>query len=205
MRSALATPMFGCPADIPVLVTEWGPNSLSGNDLPVSMPDMAPAGSQYAGLFATESYANFMEQGALAVHWLELHNRSFLAQIDGRRSVTRYNDARRWGHKGMQIAHFLAAGNDTMVQATVSGTFGAALKAHASLHADGARRRHDDQHQRNVAANVTVNLTGTGAARACVGARYAYAPINKDQDGDLAYEPIFAAADGMSVLSPSRR
>ena len=148
VRSALATPMFGCPADLPVMVTEWGPNSLSGNDLPVSMPDMAPVGSQYAGLFATESYANFMEQGALAVHWLELHNRSFLAQIDWNGDpFTRYNDTRRWGHKGMNIAHFLAAGNDTMVQATVSGTFGAALKAHASLHADGARRRHDDQHQ----------------------------------------------------------
>ena len=52
---------------------------------------------------------------------------------------------------------------------------------------------------RNFAGNVTVNLTGTGAARACVGARYAYAPINTDQDGDLAYEPIFAAADGTSV------
>jgi hypothetical protein len=32
-----------------------------------------------------------------------------------------------------------------------------------------------------------------------VGARYAYTPINADQDGDLAYQPIFAAADGMSV------
>jgi hypothetical protein len=200
VRSALATPMFGCPADLPVMVTEWGPNSLSGNDLPVSMPDMAPVGSQYAGLFATESYANFMEQGALAVHWLELHNRSFLAQIDWVGDpFTRYNDTRRWGYKGMNIAHFLAAGNDTMVQATVSGTFGAALKAHASLHADGAVGVMMTNTNKNVAANVTVNLTGTGAARTCVGARYAYAPINKDQDGDLAYEPIFAAADGMSV------
>ena len=30
--------------------------------------------------------------------------------------------------------------------------------------------------------------SGTGAARGCVGARYAYTPINTDQDGDLAYE-----------------
>jgi hypothetical protein len=52
---------------------------------------------------------------------------------------------------------------------------------------------------RNLTANVTVSLTGTGAARACVGARYAYTPINTDQDGDLAYEPIFASADGTSV------
>jgi len=52
---------------------------------------------------------------------------------------------------------------------------------------------------RNFSANTTVNLTGTGAARGCVGARYAYTPINTDQDGDLAYEPIYASADGMSV------
>jgi hypothetical protein len=52
---------------------------------------------------------------------------------------------------------------------------------------------------RNVVANATVNFTGTAAARACVGARYAYTPVNKDQDGDLAYEPIFASADGTSV------
>jgi hypothetical protein len=200
VRSALATAMFGCPPNIPVMVTEWGPNSLSGNDLPVSMPDMAPVGSQYAGLFATESYANFMEQGALAVHWLELHNRSFLAQIDWNSDpFTRYNDTRRWGYKGMTIAHLLATGNDTMVQATVSGTFGAQLKAHASLHADGAVGVMMTNSNRNVAANVTVNLAGTGAARGCAGARYAYTPINSDQDGDIAYEPIFASADGMSV------
>jgi len=200
VRGALATATFGCPANIPVMVTEWGPNSLSGNDLPMSMPDMAPAGSQYAGLFAAESYANFMEQGALAVNWLELHNRSFLAQIDWNNDpFTRYNDARRWGHKGMHIAHLLAAGNDTMVQATVAGTFGAQLKAHASLHADGAVGVMMTNTNKNFAANVTLNLTGTGAARGCVGARYVYAPVNGDQDGDLAYEPIFAAADGLSV------
>ena len=99
----------------------------------------------------------------------------------------------------MNIAHFLAAGNDTMVQATVSGTFGAALKAHAPLHADGAISVMMTNTNKNVAANVTVNVTGAGAALGCAGARYAYAPINTDQDGDLAYEPIFAAADGMSV------
>jgi alpha-L-arabinofuranosidase len=45
VRGAIATPMFGCSADLPVMVTEWGPNSLSGNDLPSSTPDTAPAGS----------------------------------------------------------------------------------------------------------------------------------------------------------------
>ena len=32
-----------------------------------------------------------------------------------------------------------------------------------------------------------------------VGARYVYAPVNGDQDGDLAYAPIFATSDGASV------
>src|SRR6185503_4468241 len=108
------------------------------------------------------------EQGALAVHWLELHNRSFLAQIDWNNDpFTRYNDARRWGHKGMHIAHLLASGNDTMVQATASGTFGTQLKAHASLHADGAVAVMVTNSNPNFAAPVTVNLTGTGAARGC--------------------------------------
>jgi hypothetical protein len=200
IRAALGTAMFGCRADLPIMVTEWGPNSLTEAILPPSMPDMAPAGSQYAGLFAAESYAHFMEQGALAVHWLELHNSSFLAQIDWNNDpFTRYNDARRWGHKGMHIASLFAAGNDTMLQATVSGTFGAQLKAHAAVRADGTVAVMMTNGNRNVAANVTLNLAGTGAARGCVGARYAYTPINTDQDGDLAYEPIFAAADGLSV------
>ena len=200
VRSALGTAMFGCPANIPILVTEWGPNSLSQAVLPMSTPDAAPVGSQYAGLFAAESYANFMEQGALAVHWLEMHNSSFLAQVDWLNDpATRYNDTRRWGHHGMHIAHFLAGGNDTMVTATPSGTFGAQLKAHASLHADGSVGVMITNANRNFSANTTVNLTGTGAARGCVGARYAYTPINTDQDGDLAYEPIYASADGMSV------
>ena len=200
IRSALATPAYACPAGIPIMVTEWGTNSLTGGDVPGSTPDAAPVGSQYAGLFAAESYAHFMEQGAVAVHWLELHNRSFLAQVDWNADpYTRYNDARRWGHHGMHIAHLFAAGNDTIVTATVSGTFGAALKAHASLHADGSVAVMMTNTNRNISANVTVNLTGTGAARACVGARYAYTPVNRDQDGDLAYQPIYASADGTSV------
>jgi hypothetical protein len=200
VRSALGTPLYGCPLNIPIMVTEWGTNSLTAAGLPGSTPDAAPVGSQYAGLFAAESYANFMEQGALAVHWLELHNASFLAQIDWDNDpFTRYNDARRWGHHGMHIAHLLAAGNDKMVQATVGGTFGDQLKAHASLRADGSVGVMMTNGNRNNAASVTVNLTGTGAARACVGARYAYTPVNTDQDGDLAYQPIYASADGTSV------
>jgi hypothetical protein len=200
IRTALAVPAYNCKPDIQIMVTEWGPNTLKGAELPSSTPDMAPVGSQYAGLFAAESYANFMEQGALAVHWLELHNRSFLASIDWTNDpFTRYNDARRWGHHGMHIAHYLAAGGDTMVQATVTGNLGAMLKAHASLHADGSVGVMMTNANRNLTAGVTVNLTGAGAARACVGSRWAYTPINTDQDGDLAYQPIFASADGSSV------
>src|SRR5262245_39217857 len=162
------------------MVTEWGPNTLTNSAPPMSTPDAAPAGSQYAGLFAAEAYANFMEQGTIAVHWLELHNNSYLAPIDWTNDpATRYNDTRRWGYKGAHVAHLLAAGNDTMVQATVSGTFGAQLKAHASRHVDGAVSVMMTNTNKNVAANVTVNLTGTGAARACVGARYAYTPDRK--------------------------
>ena len=52
----------------------------------------------------------------------------------------------------------------------------------------------------NTAAKVTVNVAGgAGTALDCVGARYAYLPVNGDQDGDLTYKPIFATADGLSV------
>ena len=152
----------------------------------MSTATAAPVGSQLAGLFAAESYANFMEQGALAVHWLELHNNSYLAGVDATNDpFTTANDTPRWGYHGAQIAHFLAGGNDKMVKATVSGDArhaaeGARVRARRRQH-----RRHDDQHQpEHDAANVTVNVTG-GNTLACVGARYVYTPVNGDQDGGL--------------------
>ena len=47
-----------------------------------------------------------------------------------------------------------------MVQATQSGTFGAALKAHASVHANGDIGVMMTNTNKNVDANVTVNITG---------------------------------------------
>jgi hypothetical protein len=83
LRQTLATAGYNCPANIPIAVTEWGPNTLANNVvIPPSTIDAAPVGSQILGLFAAESYANFMEQGALAVHWLELHNDSYLAGVN---------------------------------------------------------------------------------------------------------------------------
>jgi hypothetical protein len=200
IRTALASPTFNCQADMPIMVTEWGPNLVAGVVIPMSTADAAPVGSQLPGIFAAESYAHFMEQGAAAVHWLELHNNSFLAGLDATNDpFTKANDTPRWGYHGARIAHFLASGGDTMVQATASGAFGAQLKAHASQHADGAVAVQLTNTSRTTAANVTVNVSGGGTALACVGARYAYTPVNGDQDGDLAYQPIFATSDGASV------
>ena len=200
VRAALANPAYGCAADAPIMVTEWGPNSVAGVMLPKATATAAPAGSQLAGMFAAESYAQFMEQGAASVHWLELHNNSFLAGVDATNDpFTMVNDTPRWGYHGARIAHFLAGGNDTMVQAMVSGTFGTELKAHASVHTDGGVSVMMSNASTNTAAKVTVNVTGGGTALDCVGARYAYLPVNGDQDGDLTYEPIFASADGLSV------
>jgi len=80
-----------------------------------------------------EAYANFLEQGALATHWLELHNNSYLAGIDATNDpFTMAQDTPRWGYHAAQLAHFLASGNDKMVQAMQSGTFGTALTVRAA-------------------------------------------------------------------------
>ena len=103
----------------------------------------------------------FMEQGAMAAHWLELHNNSYLAGIDATNDpFTMANDTPRWGYHGAQLAHFLAGGNDKMVQATQSGTFGTAIKTHASVHANGDIAVMMTNTNRNNDANVTLNITG---------------------------------------------
>ena len=53
-----------------------------------------------------------------------------------------------------------------MVQATVSGTFGTALKAHASVHANGDIGVMMTNTNRNIDANVTLNFTGGTASPA---------------------------------------
>ena len=200
VRMALAN-TANCPAtqaNMPIAVTEWGPNTGTGNVvIPASTAAAAPVGSQIVGLFAAEAYANFMEQGALAVHWLELHNNSYLAGIDLTTDpFTTEDDSPRWGYHGAQIAHFLAGGNDKVVQATSSST---SLKAHASLHVDGSVSVMVTNTSPTAAANVTVNVTGGGTTLACVGVRYAYTPVNSDQDGSVSAAYIFSSTDGLSV------
>ena len=205
VRAALSNSAY-CPAamaNMPIAVTEWGPNTGTGNVvIPMSTATAAPAGSQIVGLFAAESYANFMEQGALAVHWLELHNASYLAGVDLINDpFTTFDDSPRWGYHGQQMAHFLAGGNDKIVQATISnaGALQSLLKAHASLHADGSVSVMVTNTSSSTAANVTVNVTGAGTTLACVGRRYSYTPVNGDQDGSVMADYIFSSSDGLSV------
>ena len=200
-RTALGTSSYACKggADMPIAITEWGPNTVGTNVvIPASTVDHAPAGSQIAGLFAVESYAGFMDQGAMAAHWLELHNNSYLAGVDATNDpFTMANDSPRWGYHAAQLAHFLAKGGDHMVQAAQSGTFGTALKTHASVHANGDIAVLMTNTNKNVDANVTLNITGGNLG--CVGTRYAYTPVNTDQDGGLTGDWIFANTAGTSV------
>ena len=200
-RAAVGTASYACAggANMPIAITEWGPNTLCTNcALPASTATAAPANSQLVGLFAVESYARFMEQGAMAAHWLELHNNSYLAGIDATNDpFTMAQDTPRWGYHAAQLAHFLAGGGDRMVQAAQSGTFGTALKTHASVHANGDIAVMMTNTNRNNDANVTLNITGGMVA--CVGKRYAYTPVNMDQDGGLTGDWIFSNTAGTSV------
>jgi hypothetical protein len=200
-RTALGNSAYACKggADMPIAITEWGPNVIGNNVMiPPSTIDHAPVGSQMAGLFAVESYAQFMEQGAMAAHWLELHNNSYLAGVDMTNDpFTMVNDSPRWGFHAALLAHFLAGGGDKMVQAAQSGTFGTALKTHASVHANGDIAVLMTNTNKNVDANVTLNITG--GTMACVGKRYAYTPVNNDQDGTVVGDWIFSNTAGTSV------
>jgi hypothetical protein len=201
-RTALGTASYACKGgmDMPIAITEWGPNVIGNNVMiPMSTATAAPVGSQIVGLFAAESYAQFMELGAMAAHWLELHNNSYLAGIDATNDpFTTANDSPRWGYHAAQIAHFLAGGNDKMVKATTAATgFGTQVKSHASVHANGDIAVMMTNVNRNVDAAMTVNVTG--GTLGCVGKRYAYTPVNTDQDGGLTGDWIYANAAGTAV------
>ena len=73
--------------------------------IPPSTATAAPAGSQIVGLFAVLSLTRyFMEQGAMAAHWLELHNNSYLAGIDATNDpFTIAQDTPRWGYHAAQM------------------------------------------------------------------------------------------------------
>ncbi|MBC8133765.1 MAG: hypothetical protein H7X95_12345 [Deltaproteobacteria bacterium] len=184
-------------ATMPIAVTEWGaqyypdlsPIDRAFNPRP---PATMRTQTQVGGIFAALSYAHFMEQGALAVHWLELHSATYLGETD----------TPAWGYHGQQMAHYLAEGGDTMVRATVSnaGTLMTSLQTHAAIHkVGGGVSVMLTNTSPTIDANVTVNLTGGTTTFACVGTRHAYLPLPPDLDGTVTSAPIFAPPGGTSV------
>jgi hypothetical protein len=177
-----------CPSrsgTLPLAITEWGPNFLNFTITP-------PAQTQIVGVFAADSYANFMEQGALNVDWLELHNDSYLGSTD----------TPAWGYHGEQMGAYLANAGDAMVQATVAtlpaAFTGGLFQAHASKHADGSTAVMLVNTSPSVVAAATVTVTGldAGAQLPCVGTAYVYAPTGTDaEDGPVTASPIFSTND----------
>lgn len=182
-----------CPTrtdTIPLAITEWGPNTLNFMITP-------PASTQLVGVFAADSYAHFMEEGALHVSWLELHNDSYLGDAD----------VPQWGYKGQQMAGYLANAGDTMVDATLETPPEAfadgLLHAHASQHADGSLSVMVVNTSPAAIAAATIKVTGlpAGTNLPCVGTRYTYAPVNVDNDGMVVSAPIFSSNDATSQVS----
>jgi alpha-L-arabinofuranosidase len=188
MYSALQAKVTSlCPtrtAPTPFAVTEWGPNYLNFTVTP-------PAQTQIIGIFAADAYANFMEQGALNVDWLEMHNNSYLGATD----------VPTWGYHGQQMAALLANSGDTMVQVTVpappAAYAGGLLSGHASKHADGSIAVMLVNMTPATVAAATVNVTGLapGAKLPCVGTLTAYSPQGTDADGTVTSIPVFSTND----------
>lgn len=194
LRLQLTSPANNCGAKgatMPIAVTEWGPNTNNAGDLQTALsppsPEL-PTHTQIPGLFAAESYANFMEQNAFAVHWLELHSSTYLGGTD----------TPAWGYKAALMAHRLADVGDALIPATVAGVAAPTLLAHASKHTDGSLSVMLTNTSPTANAAVTVNVTG-GTGLSCVGTRHAYTPVAPDMDGPVESAPLFAAADGGSV------
>lgn len=194
LRVQLTTAANACGtkgATMPIAVTEWGPNTNNAGDLQTALSPPAPAlptHTQIPGIFAAESYANFMEQNAYAVHWLELHSNTYLGGTD----------TPAWGYKGAQMAHYLAGVGDALIPAVVSGAAAPSILAHASKHADGSVHVMLTNTSASANAAVVVNVTG-GTVLPCIGTRHAYTPIAPDEDGPVTSTPIFATPDGGSV------
>jgi alpha-L-arabinofuranosidase len=182
----------GCPQNIPIAVTEWGPNYLNFMITP-------PTDTQSIGIFAANSYAYFMEQNALAVHWLELHADSFLG--------TTGVDAPAWAYNGTLMASLLAVAGDTMATATVSnaGSLMTLLEAHAAKHADGGTAVMLVNNSPDTAATVTVNVSGlpSGKSLSCVGTRYGYEPQPGNADGTPTQAPIYSKNNSVTVSVPA--
>jgi alpha-L-arabinofuranosidase len=193
MHSDLAAKVTAaCPSrsgKIPLAVTEWGPNDLNFKITP-------PAQTQIIGVFAADSYANFMEQGTIHADWLELHNESYLGETD----------TASYGYHGQQIASYLANGGDTMVEANVvtppPELADGLLQVHASKHADGSLAVMLVNTSPTAIAAATVKFAGleAGAQLPCVGTHYLYAPVDTDVDGPVVAAPIFSNNDATNQV-----
>lgn len=196
LRALLTT---NCPAGrgatMPIAISEWSPNPNDNNQIRAAYAAVPMTNTQTFGIFAANAYANFMEQGALMLHWHELHGQSYIPNIAG-------VDTPTFGYHGAQLAHaFAAAGDSLLPQPAVTNatTLMNLLTTHASRHVDGSFSVMITNASPSVAANVTMNVTG--GALACVGTSYTYSPISPgvDLDGPVVAANIFSSATGTSV------
>jgi hypothetical protein len=194
LRGLLTTNCGARGATMPIAITEFGPNvNDSNNQIFAALVATVMAGTpslqtQIVGLFAADSYATFMEQGAVAAHWTQLHDVNFIGQLSRDTG---------WGYHGAVLAHQLASSGDGMLPQPVSSNTN--LLTHASRHTDGSVSMMLINTSATAAANVTLNVTG--GALGCAGTRYAYTPAagTADRDGAITSASIFSATDGTNV------
>jgi hypothetical protein len=194
LHALLQTSCGARGATMPIAVTEWGPNTLYGTAAIIGQtwhpaPPGVPSQTQVGGIFSAESYANFMEQNALAVHWAQLHDTQYLTPAP-------VQDTPGFAYHGQLIAHYLAAGGDAVLPPPTSSN--AALLTHAARHADGSFSVMLTNTSATAAANVTLNATG--GALGCVGTLYTYVPTGTNNDGPVSPgDPIFSSTTGTTV------
>jgi hypothetical protein len=188
-----------CPAGkgatMPIAITEWSPNPNDSGPIQNAYNAMPMTNTQTFGIFAANGYATFMEQGALALHWHELHGKSYIPNNAG-------IDTPSFGYHGAQLAHaFAGAGDSLLAQPAVTnaGTLANLLITHASKHADGSFSVMITNASPTIAANVTLNVTGGAAA--CVGTSTTYSPAGPgmDLDGSVVQANIFSSTTGASA------
>jgi alpha-L-arabinofuranosidase len=202
LRAEMAEAAVGCGprgATMPIAITEWGPNvyykAIGDAFYPPqpadpNAPRVPMTHTQVGGLFVAESYANFMEQGAVTAHFAQLHDKNYLDAEKG-------PDVPRYGYHGTLIAHHLAAGGDELVRASSDWS---TVLAHAARHQDGSLAVMLTNINGRRETQVTLKINGSKKLGA-TGKRYAYTPVDKDMDGDVsAGEPI-SSADGGASLS----
>jgi hypothetical protein len=180
----------GANANMPIAITEWGPQTLYGGAIigdtwhPKSG---TPRDTQVGGIFAAEAYANFMEQGALAAHWAQLHDDQYLLP-------TPAPDTPGFGYNGQLIAHYLGAGGDSVLPVPTSSNPN--VLAHATRRADGSMGVMLTNISTSAAAAVTLTVTSSRPL-ACTGTRYAYTPVADNNNGPVsAGEPLSSNSTG---------